>query len=140
MDVHCGGHARHLGQHGQLVRRQPDNDPVIDADDSGSYDVRELRGRKLDSEEIELIVRCVRELQPRVNYRERGDDRLLKWLLGLVSALILAFIIGAVGVYGIVEGHDATVKSINSRLDRIEDRLDGRSGITRGGPNEPNAR
>jgi hypothetical protein len=117
--------------------RQPDNDPVIDAEDSGTYDVRGIRGRKLDSAEIELIVRCVRELQPRVSYRERGDERLLKWLLGLVSALILAFVIGAVGVYGIVEGHDATVKSINSRLDRIEDRLDGRSG---GGPNAPNAR
>lgn len=121
------------------MRREPDNLETVD-DNSGSYDVRELRGRRLDPEEIELIVRCVRELQPRISYRERGDDRLLKWLLGLVSTLILAAIVGAIGVYGIVEGHDATVKSINSRLDRIEDRLDGRSGITRGEPNEPHAR
>lgn len=109
-------------------------------DDSGSYDVRSLRGRKLDPDEIELIVRCVRELQPRVSYRERSDDRLLKWLLALVSALILMAIAGGIGVYGVVTGHDATVTSINKRLDRIEDRLDGRSGIARGGANDSNAR
>jgi len=122
------------------MRREPDNQTVYD-DDSGTYDARELRGRRLDPEEIELIVRCVRELQPRVEYRERGgDDRLLKLLLGLVSALILMAIAGGIGVYGVVQGHDATVTSINKRLDRIEDRLDGRSGITRGGPNEPTTR
>jgi hypothetical protein len=121
------------------MRREPDNAEVID-EDSGTYDVRELRGRKLDQAEIEMIVRCVRELQPRISWQERGDDRLLKWLLGLVSALLLAFIIGAIGVYGVVQGHDATVKSINSRLDRIEDRMDGKSGVMRGVPDAPHAR
>ena len=119
------------------MKRDPDNLDVID--DSGNFDVHSLRGRKLDREELELIASVVRNMQPQVNYNEGANDRLLKWLLGLVSALILASIVGAVGVYGIVEALRATVQSVNQRLDRIEDRLDGRSGITRGGTYDPHA-
>ena len=120
------------------MRREPDNQDVID--DSGNYDVSSLRGRKLDREELELIVSVVRNMQPQMRYSEGANDRLLKWLLGLVSALILASIVGAIGVYGIVEALRATVQSVNQRLDRIEDRLDGRSGITRGGADDSHAR
>lgn len=125
------------------MRRDPDNQTVID-DDSGSYDVRELRGRKLDPDEVELIVRAVQKMRPQVNYSESGDARLLKVLLGLISSLTLAAIVGGVGVYGTIQSVQATVQAIrddtNRRLERIENRLDGRSGATRGGADDSNAR
>lgn len=125
------------------MRRAPDNQDVID-DDSGSYDVRELRGRKLDPDEVDLIVRAVQKIRPQVNYSESGDARLLKWVLGLISSLAVGGIVGGIGVYGTIQSVQATVQAIrddtNRRLERIENRLDGRSGITRGGPDDAIAR
>lgn len=124
------------------MRRQPDNEPVID-DDSGSYDVRELRGRRVDPELVSAIEKAVQRLRPEVHY-EGGSKRLLTWLLGLISALLAAFIVGSVIGYGTLQALRAESvarwEDMSRRLDRLENRLDGRSGTYRGGANDSNAR
>lgn len=131
------------------MRREPDNANVID-DDSGSYDVRDLRGQKLDPELADAIARvvqrAVQKMRPHVNYSE-GNNGLLKLVLGVVSSLVVALIIGIIVEYGKDQGQVARgdafqrqMDRIETRIDRVENKLDRRSSTPRGVADDPNAR
>src|SRR6476659_10135555 len=98
------------------MKREPDNATVID-DDSGSYDVRDLRGRRVDPELVEVIIRAVKDIQPQVSYSEGNNDRLLKWLLGVVSVLLCAFIIGSIVGYGNIQ----SLTAVQQGLQRVQE-------------------
>lgn len=78
------------------------------------------------------------------NYREGGggissERALLKWILGVVGMLLVAAITGIVVGYGnmrslqtIAEDHQRQLDAHQHAIERIVDRLEGRSGITRG--------
>ena len=132
------------------MRRKPENDTMTEDEDSGSYDVRGMRGQIVDPELLDVIgkvvQKAVQKMRPQVNYSE-GNNGLLKWVLGVLSSLLVALIIGIVVEYGKDQGQVARGDSfqrqldrIETRIDRVENKIDGRSGVTRGGADDSNAR
>lgn len=71
----------------------------------------------------QLVAREMREKSIEVNYSEGSNERLLKWLLGLVTLLLVAAITGGIITYGTVQELRAQVEAQQRQLDRIEDRL-----------------
>lgn len=103
------------------MRREPDNLDVID--DSGSYDVRELRGQRGDR----IIERII----------ERPSKTRENWLMGLIAVLIASGVTAAWGVSNDVAGLKTEVRDLRDQVGRLERLLEPRY---RGGPDEPHAR
>lgn len=109
------------------MKRQPDNLDVIDDEAA------------ISGEEMERLTRLIagavaRELKDRVsvNYTEGSNERLLKWLLGVVSVLLCAFIIGSVVGYGniqalraVQEGQQRVQEGQQRQIDWLINRLTG---------------
>lgn len=70
-----------------------------------------------------LVAREVQSKSVEVSYQEGINERLLKWLLGLVALLLVAAITGGIVTYGTVQELRAQVEAQQRQLDRIEDRL-----------------
>lgn len=104
------------------MRRQPDDLETVD-DDSGSYDVRELRGQRGDR----IIERII----------ERPSKTRENWLMGLIAVLIASGITAAWGVSNDVAGLKTEVRDLRDQVGRLERLLEPRY---RGVPDEPHAR
>ena len=95
-------------------------------------------------EQMEQLLRLVADAAAKatieVKYQEgKGSDKqLLKWLIGINTTLLAAFLIGCVAAYGKLQAISDHQESSDHRLDRIENRIDGRSGLTRGSANDAN--
>ena len=80
----------------------------------------------IDAESDEDVGRLVRSaVHAGISYYEgKGHDSvLLKWILGVVSSLAVAGIIGGIVLYGQVAALGEKVVSQQRQLDRIEDRV-----------------
>lgn len=92
-------------------------------DDSGSYDVRELRGQRGDR----IIERII----------ERPSKTRENWLMGLIAILIASGVTAAWGVSNDVAGLKTEVRDLRDQVGRLERLLEPRY---RGVPDEPHAR
>lgn len=109
------------------MRRDPDNAEVID--DSGSYDVREFRG-----ERGERIIERIIERQSKSR-----DSLYVTIIAGLVIAGVGAAWGFTNGTTSEIAGLKVEVANLKEQVTRLVNRMDGRSGILRGGPDEPHA-
>lgn len=102
-----------------------------------------VRGPSADDpqEQLTHLSRLIAEAAARatvdIRYQESGGDkRLLQWLVGLATTLLATAIVGGIVAYGSIHDLKSTLDTwradTEKRLDRIENRLDGRSGIARG--------
>lgn len=103
------------------MKRQPDNQDVID--DSGNYDVRELRSGRGDR----IIERII----------ERPSKTRENWLMALIATLIAAGVTAAWGVSNDVAGLKTEVRDLRDQVGRLERLLEPRY---RGGSDESHAR
>jgi hypothetical protein len=91
------------------MKRLPDGQEVIDSE---------------DEQDVERLVRAA--IQSGLHYYEhkRGDSALLKTILGMVSALAITGIVGAISLYGQFSSLSAKVEAMQAQLYRLEARVD----------------
>lgn len=75
---------------------------------------------------VRIIAQAVREKDVQIGYQESGSSSLLKWILGVLSALAVSVIVGGVTVYGQFTAFTAKVSEWQVATDRRLDRLEGR--------------
>jgi hypothetical protein len=85
------------------------------------YDDRD----EIDERLAKIVSRVVRDADVGISYGESGSG-LLKWILGVLSALLVAVIVGGITTYGRFTSLETRVtewqKSTERRLDALEAR------------------
>lgn len=107
---------------------------------------QEVRKEQLDKL-LELVTEAASKAKVNVNWQESGkytadvEKRLLGWLVGVATLLLVSGITAAVVGYGNFQALQKVVEAQQRELDQhqrtLEYILEGRSGVTRGGPNGP---
>ncbi len=70
------------------------------AEDSGTFDVRELRGKKIDPELVELIAKAIARAQPKVSYSNGSKKDLWIGLVATAGLALSAWTLGKLTALG----------------------------------------